>query len=121
MARLRDAVDRGDEALPALALSGQHLPSGGGEPVVAPAALALLLHPSAGDPAAALQAIEQRIEGSDLEDEVAVGSLLDHLAQLVAVARASLEQSEDDQLGAALLELAVEDAIGDGLHSHILL
>src|SRR5262245_33166982 len=120
MADLDDAVDGGGEALPALALLGEDAPAGGGDAVVAAPALAGLLDPPSLEPAALFQLVEERIEGGDLETDGAVGLALGHLADLVAVARPLLEQGEDDQLGAALLQLAVEDPGVHVLHQHIL-
>src|SRR5215813_1756508 len=81
---LRDAIDGGDEPLPPLALLGEHRASVAGETVVAPPPLSRLLDPGADDPAAALEAIEQRIQRSDLELHVALGALFDDLTDLIA-------------------------------------
>src|ERR1051325_6610731 len=95
--------DRLDEGPPAPPLCGERLPALRGEPVVAAAALAGLLHPAAGDHAALLEAVEQRVERGDVEAEDAAGAGLDQLPQLVAVAGLVLQQGEDQELGAALL------------------
>src|SRR5262249_958249 len=102
------AVDGGDEVVPdALPLleDGTAL---GREAVVAAAALARLLDPAALDEAALLEAIEERVEGGDVEAEDAVGALLDLLVDLVAVAGAAGEEREDQQLRAAFLELTID-------------
>src|SRR5262245_7730059 len=101
MASLRDAVDGGDEAAPALALVGEDAAAFAGQAVVAAAALAFLFHPLPGDPAAALEPVEQGIERRDLEPHGALRALLDHLADLVAVAGSRFDEREDDELGAA--------------------
>src|SRR5207237_4715615 len=63
-----------------------------------------------GTPAAPLQAVEERVEGGDVEDHHPVAPPLDLPADVVAVARTRLQQGEDEQLRAALLELAVQDS-----------
>src|SRR5215204_2142756 len=115
----RDSGDRFDELAPVIALCGQHAPAVGRDAVEAPPALARFLHPPARDPAALLEAIEQRIQGCDLEVQPAVRALVDQLADLVAVAGAGFDQREDEQLGAALLQLALEHR-AYRLHSDIL-
>src|SRR6187549_286928 len=115
----RDAGDRLHEVPPVVALRREHLPSLPGEPVETPPAGARLLDPPALEPAALLEAVEERVEGSDVEAEAALGAVLDELADLVPVARARLEEGEDEQLRRALLELAVEHASQDIRHSHI--
>src|SRR5829696_3780611 len=97
-----------DELPPVVALRGEDLPPFGGEPVEAAAALARLLDPLAGDPAALLQAVEEGIQRCHLELQAAAGSLLDQLADLVTVPRTRLDQRQNQQLGAALLQLPIE-------------
>src|SRR5450759_852300 len=81
-----DSVDGLHEGLPALPLGSQDFPSLRGQPVIAPPALAALLHPSALNPAALLQAIQQRVERCRVKTERALRSLFDQLADLVAMA-----------------------------------
>src|SRR5215208_1701735 len=64
---LQDAVDASHELAPGAALHVEPLLALGGDPVVAAAALAGLLDPAAEDPAALLEAVEQRVERGDLE------------------------------------------------------
>src|ERR1041384_7786554 len=96
-----------DEGAPAPPLGGEDLPALRGEPVVAAAALAGLLHPAAGDHAAPPEPVEQRGERRDGEAGDPAGARVDQLAQLVAVAGLVLEQREDQELGAALLPVRV--------------
>src|SRR5262245_20687402 len=109
MADLDDARDGGDEALPSLALLGQHAAAFPGDPVVAAAALSGLLDPPAADPAALFEAVEQGIERGHGEPHLAARARLDQLRHLVAVPGPVLDEREDDELGAAFLELAIED------------
>src|SRR6185503_15214169 len=111
----------GGKALPAPALFGEHLAAGPRDAVVAAAALSGLLHPPAADPAAPLEAVQQRIQGRHREAHVPARARLDQLRHLVAVAGPVLDQREDHQLGAALLQFAIEDPRVDILHSKILL
>src|SRR5690242_1844325 len=104
---LRDAVDSLDKSLPAAALRGENSPALASEAVVAPAALAVLLHPAAFEPAAFFEAIEERIEGSDVKADGSGGPSLDELADFVAVAGAGFEERENEQLGAALLPFEI--------------
>src|SRR6185436_16026092 len=113
-----DVLDGVDEFPPVVALRGEHAPPFGGEPVEAPPPLAGLLDPASRDPAALLEAVEEGIERGDLEADPSVGSLLDQLADLVAVARTGLDEREDEELGAPFLQLAVEHP-RDMLHSDI--
>src|SRR5262245_50797547 len=102
-----DAVDGGNEVAPAAALGGEHFAALGGEAIEAAPALAGLLDPGAANPAALVEAVEERIERGDVEAERALGAGLDEAGDLVAVAGAGVDEREDEQLGAALLELAV--------------
>src|SRR5262245_13517387 len=113
-----DLVDGVDECAPVVALGGEHLAAGRGQSVEAAAALAGLLDPPAGDPAALLEAAEEGLERADLEPEPAAGAALDELADFVAVAGARLDEREDEELGAPFLQLAVEHA-RNMLHSDI--
>src|SRR5688572_31986567 len=62
MLGLRDASDGGDEALPPRSLLSQDLLAGRSQAVIAPSPLTFFLDPAAGDPAALLEPVEQRIE-----------------------------------------------------------
>src|SRR5262245_24811286 len=115
-----DAVDRLDELAPRAALRRQHGGAGRRQPVVAAPALAGLLDPAALDPPALFEAIEQRIERRRAESEHAARSRFDQLAEVVAVAGLILDQREDEELGAALFQLAIEHARLYILHSDIL-
>jgi hypothetical protein len=84
-------------------------------------ALAGALHPAPLQPSPRLEPVEQGIERGDLESDPAVRSLIDQPADLVAVARSVLDQGQNEQLGAAFLQFAVEARQGYMLHSDILL
>src|SRR5688572_21603298 len=114
-----DEPHRGDEGLPGSALAGEHPPALGGEPVETPAPLPRFLHPSALQPAALLEAIEEGVERGDVEFQLTGRSRLDQAADLVAVPGAALDDGEDDQLGRALLQLAVEHAAVNRCHRQI--
>ena len=73
-----------------------------------PAALVRFLDPCAFDPSPLFEAIQQWIERIDVERELPAGSCVNELAQLVAVTRPRIEQREDQQLGRASFELAIE-------------
>src|SRR5688500_12625584 len=115
-----DEVDGGDELAPSVALRGEDFAARGRQAVVAPAAPSGLLDPAAQNPAAAFEAVEQRVERGDVEAEHAARALLDEAADVVAVPRLVFDQREDEQLGAPLLQLPREDVRPDICHSHIL-
>src|SRR5690242_11571574 len=104
----RDAVDGGDEVLPALALRLERRAASGREAVEASPALAGFLDPAPDDPAALLESIEQGIERRDMEHEHALRARLDQLLQLVSMSRLGGKQGEDEKLRASLLELIGE-------------
>src|SRR5205085_8383231 len=58
--------------------------------------------------AAVFEAVEGGVEGGDVEADRAVGAAGDQLADFVAVPLALLEERQDQQLGAAAFELALE-------------
>src|SRR5262249_37153405 len=97
-----DAGDGGHERLPGAAVAGEDLLSLGGELVEAAAPLARLLDPLSLQPAALLQAVEERVQRRDVELHHAAGQGVDEPRQLVAVTRPRLEQREDHELGAPL-------------------
>src|SRR5450759_2404665 len=72
-----DAAGGLDEGLPALPLGSQDFPYLSGQQVIAAPALAALFDPSALNPAALLQAIQQRVERRRVKSERAVRSLFD--------------------------------------------
>src|SRR5690349_20184410 len=61
-----------DKQLPRGALCREHAPAFRGQLVEPPAALAGLLHPGAENPAALFEAVQQGIERSDMELQLAV-------------------------------------------------
>src|SRR5215207_4121511 len=109
MFRVRDAADGLDELAPGVALRGEYFLPFGRQLVVAAAALPGLLHPAPLNPAPALQTVEQRVERRDVEAQHAARALLDEVADVVAVARLVLDEREDEQLSAPLLQLAREN------------
>src|SRR5262245_19848894 len=113
-------MDGRHEGLPGAALRREHPSAFEGQPVVAPPALPRLLDPPALDPAALLEPVEQRIERRDVEAQRAVRARLDQLADVVAVPGPRLEQREDHQLGAPLLQFAVQHPMVYISHSHTL-
>jgi hypothetical protein len=88
----RDQPDRLDERIPGFTLARQHAAPVGGKAIEASAALAGLFDPGPFDPAALLEAIEERIQGIDVEDELASRTRFDQLAQLVPVPRPRIQQ-----------------------------
>src|SRR5688500_9145352 len=103
---LRDRGDRADELLPRLFVLLEHAAAFGREVVEAPPPLAGLLDPAPLEPAALLEAIEQRVQRRDVELDLAAGAQLYELADLVAVTRARLDDRQHDELGGAFLQFA---------------
>src|SRR5262245_64405964 len=114
------AADRGHEGLPRAALRLQHFLPFGRQFVIAPPPLTGLLHPLPLDPAALFKPVEQRIERGDMETQRPARTGLDQFGNVVAVPGPSLDEREDQQLGAALLQFAVENSSVYICHSHIL-
>src|SRR3954471_21301932 len=81
----RDAIDCGDEGLPAGALRVEDPPAGGRQAVVPAAPLAGLLDPLPANHAALFQPVQQRVQRSDVIADFPAGFRLDQLADLVAV------------------------------------
>src|SRR5262249_27440670 len=94
-----------------LPLPDQHAPPLGGQPVEAPAPLPGALQPAAADEPPALETAEHRVERGDPETELAARARFDALADVVPVPRPCLEQGQDQELGAALLQLATEHGV----------
>src|SRR5262249_61776157 len=72
----RDADDRRDEMFPAVALPGEDLAPGGGDPVEAPPACARFLDPAPLDELAPLEAVERLVERRDVGLEGPARALL---------------------------------------------
>src|SRR5689334_23015170 len=113
-------VDGGDELFPGVFLGGQNARARVRQAVVTTPALTGLFDPAALNPAALFESIKERVKGGDAKDNRAAGTRFDELAQLVTVPRLRFEQRQNQQLGAALLELAIEQG-ADIFHSNILL
>src|SRR5262245_56962807 len=88
MFRLRDASDRLDEVAPGVALNRQHSTAFWREAVIATPALSRPFDPLSVNPAALLEAIEERIERRDVKLQAAVRPAFDQLADFVAMAAA---------------------------------
>src|SRR5215467_12247981 len=101
-----DAADRGHEGLPRAALRLQHFLPFGRQFVIAPPPLPGLLHPLPLNPAPLLKPVEQRIERCDMETQRPARTGLDQFGNVVAVPGPDLDEREDQQLGAALLQFA---------------
>jgi hypothetical protein len=102
-----DAMERAEQLLPVRPLRRQHPAAVRGQPVVAAAALAGLLHPLAVDPAAPLHPVEHRVERGDVEAQDPARPLVDRPGDLVAVPLPLLERGEYEQLGAPPLQFCL--------------
>src|SRR3954452_17297298 len=105
MAKPGEAIERGDELAPLVTLVGQGAASKRRQLVEAAAALAGLLDPLPFHQLLALQTVQQRVEGGHVKLQLVFRLGVDELRELVAVAGAPVEESEDDHLGAALLNV----------------
>jgi hypothetical protein len=94
----RDAPHGLHEGGPRLSLLDKHAPPFSRDLVEPAAPLAGLFDPDPLDPSTLLEAIEQRIQGIDVERELTAGSGMDQLAQFVAVPGSRVQQREDQQL-----------------------
>src|SRR5262252_6455128 len=106
MAEPCEVVQRVDELTPGAALLGQRSPASGRKPVVAAAALARLLDPTAFDQLLPFEPVKHGIKRGDVELKAAVGLGLDLFGKLIAVPGPCFEQRQEDQFGAPFLELA---------------
>src|SRR5262245_31427223 len=105
-----DSRHRLHECRPGLSLLRQDAPPFGRQLVETAAPFVRLLDPRPFDPAALLEAVEQRIQGIDVELQGAARPRLDQLAQVVAMPGARIEQRQNEQLCGSALELAVKRA-----------
>src|ERR1700757_1301496 len=94
MAHLHYAIDGAGESAPARALLAKDFAAWVSQTVVTPAATGRF--PFALDPAAPLEAIEQRIKRSDVEAQHSFGTLGDKLSDFVAVAGLFFKKREDE-------------------------
>src|SRR5215510_3046028 len=104
-----DAIDCRHKGFPGTALCRQDLLTFPCQAVITAPPLAGFLHPTAFDPAAFFQPVEERVERSYIEFQHAVRPRLDQLADFITMTLASLQKREDQQFSAALLQLAVEN------------
>src|SRR2546422_64782 len=107
------------ERRPGLLLLCQHAFPISRQLVEAAAPLVWLFDPGTLDPSALLEAVEQGIEGIDVECELTAGPRVDQLPEIIAVARPSLEDGEDQQLRRSSLQLAVKRARVNICHGQI--
>src|SRR4051812_11718614 len=98
MAKPRKAIKRGDELAPFVTLLGEGAASERRQLVETAAALAGLLDPLSLDQLLAFQTVQQRVEGSHVKLQLVFRLGVDELRELVAVAVAPVEESEDDHL-----------------------
>src|SRR5436190_18594104 len=120
MFHLRDPGHGRREALPGGALGGEYPPAFAREAIETPAALAGFFRPPAFQPTARFEPVEHRVQRGHFEPDAAVGSLVDETADLIAVPRPGFDERQDHQLGAPLLELAIEAGRPYMLHSNML-
>src|SRR4026208_527929 len=119
MAWAGDEVHCPDKCLPGVTLAGEHTTAFRGQGVETAPPFTGFLDPLPLQPPALLEAVQERIEGCDVKLHGAVRSLLDQLADLIAVARPRLQDRQDDQLRGALLELSVEGWCRHSCYKHI--
>src|SRR5262245_26833565 len=100
----RRTLNSGHEHTPRFALLRQLLTAGCGELVEAASPLSGSFDPPARDAALRFEAIEDRIQRCDIEDDGTVGALLDARGDVVAVPRLILELREHQQFSRAFLE-----------------
>src|SRR3974377_284165 len=104
----RDSADPADKFLPAVALLGQSLLTLRGQTVVTPPSLIGFFDPTSLNPAAILEPVEQRIQRSDVEPQLAPRAAFDELPDIVTMARLVLEKRENQQLSAAFLPFLLQ-------------
>src|SRR5262245_15514812 len=104
----RDEAHGVDECFPGVALACENAAALGGKTVEASAALASLLDPLSLKPPTLFQPVEQRIQGRDVKLQLASGTRLDELADLVSMTGARLDDRENDQLRRSLLQFTVQ-------------
>src|SRR5262245_59531795 len=106
----RHAADERDKLFPTLLLDAQRFSPLGRQAVVATPPLVSLLDPPSNDPPVLLESMEQRIKRSHMKSELAAGSDLYELRDVVPMSRLIFQHREDEKLSAALLPLRVMDA-----------
>src|SRR5215471_12354972 len=100
----RNTIQRDEERVPHRPLLGECLLPGGGQSIIALAAMARLFDPAPFDESFFLQAIESRVKRCDMEVDLTAGPFLDQTSDLVAVPLGLFQQSEDKNLSAASFE-----------------
>src|SRR5579864_5593664 len=104
----QNLVDGASELLPRAALPHQRDAASRGQPVEAAAALTRLLHPPAQNQALRLQTAQDRVQRAHAKLKPAPRPGFDELSQLVTMPGTGLQQGQDQEFGAALLEFAAE-------------
>src|ERR1700691_4185617 len=94
IAHLHDAIDGAGKGAPADALVGERFAAACGEPIKT-AATPASRFPRSRHPAAAFEAVQQRVERSDMETDHACGAFSDEFADFIAVARLVFEQCQN--------------------------
>jgi hypothetical protein len=102
-----DAIQRAKEVLPEASLVREYLPASRREPVVSPPSLTGFLDPPSFDQTFRLHAVKRRIKGSDVEGDGALGSIVDELRDLVAMAVSFFQKRKDQEFRAPALEFTL--------------
>src|SRR5262245_46557659 len=119
MAESCHAAQGPHERGPSRALFRQHAAAFRCEAIAAPAPLAPGLPPTALDPPALLELVEQRIERCRAKRQQAFRPLGDLTTEVVAVQLARFQTREDEQLRTALPRRSVGDGVGHVFESDI--
>src|SRR5688572_27549172 len=116
----RDPAHGRREVLPRIALRREDAPALARQAIEPAPPLARALDPAALQPAPRFEPVQQRVQGRHLEPDLTARAFVDEAADLVAMAGAMLDQRQDHELRAALLELPVEAQEAHMLHSDML-
>src|SRR5262249_40589042 len=111
-----DSPNRFYKFAPAVTTGRQDLFAGARKSIISPLTLPGLFQPTATDPSPRLQSVEQRVKRRNAEPQGASRAQFDQLPDFISVARPVLQQRQNQQLGASLLQLAVRE-----LNCHMLL
>src|SRR4051812_16867035 len=101
-----DAGERLEEVFPDASLAAKGPAAGDRDAVIAPAPLAGLLDPASFEQPFLFHSIQRRVGGGDGEADRAARPLIDPAREVVSVPLAFGQQRQDQQLGAAPLQLA---------------
>src|SRR5262245_18133132 len=114
-----DSTHRLHEGVPRFPLLRQDSTALRGHAVEAAASLVRLFYPRPLDPSTLFEAIQQGIQGVEMEVQLTAGALADQLAQLVPVPGSSVEQRQDQEFGRSAFQFAIERAGVDTGHGQI--